>query len=120
MPRTSIWPSREVRFRSASLPPPSVATARKGANRARRTTGAAPCDAMLLVHRGHNKWNCAFLDGGKVPQYKAGYSETAVFVPAGRHRVEVVNAAGSPALAAVSLLVVLAFAAGLVREAAAG
>lgn len=108
-------------YSGAAVPVPVVVSV-QGIGGARRTVVEtdAPCDAMLLVHRGHNKRNCAFLDGGKVPQYKAGYSETAVFVPAGRHRVEVVNAAGSPALAAVSLLVVLAFAAGLVREAAAG
>lgn len=69
----------------------------------------SPRDAMLLLHRPFNQGNCALLDGRPVPQYKAGYCDTAVFVPAGRHVVRLSNEPRRPAVAAFSFAAIAIF-----------
>ena len=90
----------------------------QGHHGARRTVVAvqAPTAGMLLLHRGFWRKNGTWLDGKPAKQYKAGYSQTAVFVPAGTHEVAICNTPSSPLWAAVMMIVLAAFTIGTIRE----
>ena len=90
----------------------------QGHNGARRTVVAvqAPTAGMLLLHRSFWRKNGAWLDGKPAKQYKAGYSQTAVFIPAGTHEVAICNTPSSPPWAAVMMVVLAAFTIGTIRE----
>ena len=77
----------------------------------------APANGYLLLRWGYWERNAAWVDGKMVPQLRAGYNHTAIFVPAGRHTVEFSNIGRSPAWTPVLAIVLVAFAIGFVREA---
>lgn len=87
-----------------------------GGARRTRVEVDAPADGYLLLRRDYWDRNAAWVDGKPSPQRMAGYHQSAVFVPAGRHVVEFSNIGRSPAWTPVMVLVLVAFAAGLVRE----